>query len=78
MLVSQTTMKSDDRSLWYLPSSSYMYLKNIRVMAWVRRLLWNSKPGSERIRGGLSPSESTEAESMVWKLVQQGEFPKGE
>ena|SRR6218665_1028053 len=75
MLISQTMVKSDDRSLWYL--SSFSYLKNIRVMAWIRGFLLNSRPGSECLRGGLSQSESTAAECIMWKLVQQGEFPRG-
>jgi hypothetical protein len=59
---------------WYLRSSSYV--KNIRIMAWVRRFQKNSKPGASKKAGGQSVEEFQEAEYIMSKFVQQQTLPK--
>jgi len=63
-----------DIQLWYLVSSSYV--RNIRVIAWLRRFIINSKPGSPKQSGSLSVQEFVDAETVIIRIVQQEVFQK--
>ena len=74
VLVNNVAKVNDGMQLWYVVSSSYV--RNIRVIAWLRRFINNSKPVSPKKCGGLYIQEFIDAETVVIRIVQQEEFPK--
>ena len=59
---------------WYLTSSSYV--KNIRVVAWMRRFISNCRASDSKQIGILTVQEFLDAETVVLRIVQSEEFPK--
>jgi hypothetical protein len=62
---------------WYVSRFS-TYMKNIRVMAWIRRFVGRTRKQSDQV-GQLTVEEIKFAEFHIMKLIQQEAFPtKGE
>jgi len=74
LLAGHVTKADDEMHPWYLVSSSYA--KNIRVVAWIRRFICNSRPSESKQTGTLTIQEFLEAESVVLRCVQSEEFPE--
>lgn len=61
---------------WYMEKHS-TYLKIIRIMAWIRRYIYNCwKPKSSRLLEKLSAKEFVDTEMVVLKLMQEESFNK--
>jgi len=58
---------------WYLRTSSY--IKNIRIVAWIRHFMSNSKHSGPKQTGILSVQEFSEAETLIVRSIQREEFP---
>jgi len=73
LVVGDLSHENPDR--WYMRTSSYV--KNIRIVAWIRRFTSNSKPSSAGTRqtGNMSMQEICEAETLIVRSIQQEEFP---
>ena len=59
---------------WYLTSSSYV--KNVRVVAWTRRFIFNCRASDLKQTGILTVQEFTDAETVILRMVQSEEFLK--
>lgn len=66
------TVTSDDGGPWYLRCSTY--IKNVRVVAWIRRFVSNCKLRCQKTVGELATQEFIDAENIVVRAVQQEEF----
>jgi len=71
LLVNPSVEVSGDMHPWYLISSSYV--KNIRVVAWIRRLIFNSRATDLKQTGTLIVQEFL---AVVMRNVQSEEFLK--
>ena len=69
-----TETDSGGFSPWYLISSNYV--KNIRVVAYLRRFVFNSRSRDVKQSGPVSVQEFLDAENVVIRNVQLEEFPK--
>ena len=57
---------------WYITSSRY--IKNVRVVAWIRRFEHNAKQSHSRQTGNITAAEFGQAEFTLIKLMQQEEL----
>ena len=74
LLVNHVVVADNSTHPWYLTSSTYV--RNIRVVAWMRRFVFNSRSGSMKQTGILTVQEFSDAETVVMRNVQSEEFPK--
>jgi hypothetical protein len=72
LLENHVAMSSVDVHPWYIVSSSY--IRNIRVIAWMRRFLANSRPRSVKRTGPLTVQEFIDSEITVMRIIQQEEL----
>jgi hypothetical protein len=68
-----TALSQSSESYWYLRSSNYM--KNVRIFAWIKRFLTNSRCNM-KTSGQLTVDQIKEAELMLFSLVQTTSFAK--
>ena len=58
---------------WYVLSSSYD--KNLRIVCWSLRFIFNSKPeNANKLKGNISFEELKQSETVLIKLIQKAEF----
>ena len=69
LLASCVAEDNTDSHLWYLLSSSYV--KNMRVVAWIKRFVSNIRPHNVKQAGNLTVQEVTDAETTVLGIIQQ-------
>jgi len=72
--MNRDTEADGDTRPWYLTSSSY--LKNIRVVAWMRRFISNCRLNKSKQTGTLTVQEFFDAETVIMRSVQSEEFLK--
>ena len=70
LLVNSVT--NDSECPWYLRFSTY--IKNVRLVAWIRRFVSNCKLRCQKAAGDLTVQEFNDAENIVVRAVQQEEF----
>jgi len=63
LLVNRDAKADGDTHPWYLTSSSYV--KNIQVVAWMRRFISNSRPSESKQTGTPTVQEYPDVETVV-------------